>query len=164
MGRGNPRAGVPRGASASAGRGARGKHEDDASTTRRDVVDSQIRFGARFANATDEASSGARVEIAPMPDPSASSAVGTLSEGGTNRGILELTLGSMVALASVALVANGLGRGEPFLDALYEELAGQVSLGGAVPVLKSSVSVAPEPADWARITSEASVAITGFGG
>ena len=44
-GGGNPRAGVPRGASASAGRGARGKHEDDASTTRRDVVDSQIRFG-----------------------------------------------------------------------------------------------------------------------
>jgi hypothetical protein len=64
----------------------------------------------------------------------------------------------------VALVANGLGQGEPFLAALYQELEGQVELTGAVRVLKNSVSVAPEPQDWARITSEASVAITGFGG
>jgi hypothetical protein len=64
----------------------------------------------------------------------------------------------------IALVANGLGKGEPFLAALYEELEGQVDLTGAVRVLKNSVSVAPEPQDWARITSEASVAITGFGG
>ncbi len=64
----------------------------------------------------------------------------------------------------IALVANGLGRGEPFLAALYRELEGQVDFAGAVRVLKSSVSVPPEPADWARITSEASAAITGFGG
>ncbi|MBW2271308.1 MAG: hypothetical protein JRH16_22380 [Deltaproteobacteria bacterium] len=64
----------------------------------------------------------------------------------------------------IALVANGLGQGEPFLAALYQELEGQVELAGAVRVLKTSVSVPPEPADWARITSEASVAITGFGG
>ncbi len=64
----------------------------------------------------------------------------------------------------VALVANGLGRGEEMLDALYDELAQQAELNGAVRVLKHSVSVAPEPADWARITSEATVAITGFGG
>jgi hypothetical protein len=30
--------------------------------------------------------------------------------------------------------------------------------------VKNSVSIAPERADWARLTSEASVAITGFGG
>lgn len=64
----------------------------------------------------------------------------------------------------IGLVANGLGQGELFLAALYEELEQQVDLSGAVRVLKNSVSVAPEPADWARITSEASVAITGFGG
>jgi hypothetical protein len=64
----------------------------------------------------------------------------------------------------IGLVANGLGRGREFLDALYDELARQYQLNGAVRVLKSSVSVPPEPADWARLTSEATVAITGFGG
>lgn len=64
----------------------------------------------------------------------------------------------------IGLVANGLGRGQEFLDALYEELAKKYRLNGAVRVLKSSVSVAPERADWARLTSEATVAITGFGG
>ena len=64
----------------------------------------------------------------------------------------------------VALVANGLGRSAEMLDALYEELAERADLNGVVRVLKSSVSVPPEPADWARITSEATVAITGFGG
>ena len=66
--------------------------------------------------------------------------------------------------AVLGLVANGLGQGEPFLAALYDELGSLAGLNGAVRVLKSSVSVAPEPADWARLTSEASVAITGFGG
>jgi len=66
--------------------------------------------------------------------------------------------------AVVGLVANGLGQGEPFMDALYEELNDFCAPNGAVRVLKDSVSVAPVPADWARLTSEASVAITGFGG
>ena len=64
----------------------------------------------------------------------------------------------------VGLVANGLGQGEPFLEALYEELGQIARPQAAVRVLKSSVSVPPEPADWARLRSEASVAITGFGG
>jgi hypothetical protein len=64
----------------------------------------------------------------------------------------------------IGLVANGLGRSEEFLDALYEELSRHVRLNGAVRVLKSSVSVPPEPADWARLTSEATVAVAGFGG
>ena len=64
----------------------------------------------------------------------------------------------------IGLVANGLGRGELLLDRLYERLSADTELAGAVRVLKPSVSVAPEPADWARLTSEATVAITGFGG
>ena len=64
----------------------------------------------------------------------------------------------------IGLVANGLGRGEALLDAIYGELARDATVNGAVRVLKSSVSVPPEPADWARLTSEATVAITGFGG
>ncbi len=64
----------------------------------------------------------------------------------------------------VGLVANGLGRGELLLDRMYERLSADTELAGAVRVLKPSVSVAPEPADWARLTSEATVAITGFGG
>ena len=66
--------------------------------------------------------------------------------------------------AVVGLVANGLGQSEAFMQALYEELGGIAELAGAVPVLKSSVSVPPEPGDWSRLTSEATVAITGFGG
>ena len=64
----------------------------------------------------------------------------------------------------IGLVANGLGRGEELLDAVYERLSGRAELNGAVKVLKHSVSVPPEPEDWARLTSEATVAITGFGG
>lgn len=63
----------------------------------------------------------------------------------------------------VGLVANGLGQAEAFLAKLYEELA-KDGTAGAVPVLKGSVSVPPDPEDWVRLTSEATVAITGFGG
>ncbi len=64
----------------------------------------------------------------------------------------------------IGLVANGLGRGEVLLERLYEHLSAKAEIAGAVRVLKPSVSVPPEPADWARLTSEATVAITGFGG
>lgn len=64
----------------------------------------------------------------------------------------------------IGLVANGLGRGEELLDLVYADIASRTNASGAVRVLKSSVSVPPEPADWARLTSEATVAITGFGG
>lgn len=64
----------------------------------------------------------------------------------------------------IGLVANGLGRGERLLDRLYDHIADDVGTNGAVRVLKSGVSVPPEPSDWARLTSEATVAITGFGG
>lgn len=64
----------------------------------------------------------------------------------------------------IGLVANGLGRGEELLDRVYDRIAKSTGVSGAVRVLKPGVSVPPEPADWARLTSEATVAITGFGG
>ena len=66
--------------------------------------------------------------------------------------------------AVVGLVANGLGEAERLLQALFEEIASSVEVAGAVPVLKGSVSVPPDPGDWTRLTTEATVAITGFGG
>lgn len=64
----------------------------------------------------------------------------------------------------IGLVTNGLGRSQDFMQALSEELAQLARPGGFLHVVKNSVSIAPERADWARLTSEASVAITGFGG
>ncbi len=66
--------------------------------------------------------------------------------------------------AVIGLVANGLGQGEHLMEAIYDELSKEAELLGAVRVLKSSVSVPPEPQDWERLTSEATVAVTGFGG
>jgi hypothetical protein len=66
--------------------------------------------------------------------------------------------------ATIAFVANGLGRGSDLMDRLYEELCRDTTLAGTVKVVKSSVSIPPEPEDWARILSEATVAVTGFGG
>ena len=64
----------------------------------------------------------------------------------------------------IGLVANGLGRGEELLERVYAGIAARTGVAGAVRVRKSSVSVPPEPADFVRLTSEATVAITGFGG
>ena len=64
----------------------------------------------------------------------------------------------------LGLVANGLGESKLFLDAVYDELIREDDAIAAVRVLKQSVSVAPEPADWARLTSETSLAIVGMGG
>ena len=52
----------------------------------------------------------------------------------------------------------------PSRHPVYEELTREDDTIAAVRVLKSSVSVAPEPADWARLTSETSLAIAGMGG
>ncbi len=64
----------------------------------------------------------------------------------------------------VGLVANGLGEGEIFLDALYDELTKLSDPLAPLKVVKSSVSIPPDPGDWRRLTEEATVAITGFGG
>jgi len=64
----------------------------------------------------------------------------------------------------VGIVANGLGEGETFLDALFDELNDIDDIQGMVKVIKGSVSIPPYPEDWARLTEGATVAITGFGG
>jgi hypothetical protein len=64
----------------------------------------------------------------------------------------------------LGLVVNGLGYSERFLDALGEELLATTELDGILKVVKSSVSVPPDPGDWSRLTEGATVAITGFGG
>jgi hypothetical protein len=66
--------------------------------------------------------------------------------------------------AVVGLVANGLGESERFLQSVCELLAKENDIAGVVPVLKPGVSVPPDPEDWIRLTSEATLAITGFGG
>jgi hypothetical protein len=66
--------------------------------------------------------------------------------------------------AVIGLVVNGLGESESFLRAVYDLLAKEADLAGVVPVVKPSVSVPPDPDDWVRLTSEATLAITGFGG
>lgn len=64
----------------------------------------------------------------------------------------------------LGVVVNGLGFCERFFDALADELLATTDLEGVVKVVKSSVSVPPEPGDWSRLTEGATVAITGFGG
>ena len=66
--------------------------------------------------------------------------------------------------AVVGLVINGLGKADAMMDALYDELTNEVELAGKVRVVKGSVSVPPDKPDWERLTKEATVAITGFGG
>ena len=66
--------------------------------------------------------------------------------------------------AVIGFVANGLGRSEEFMRVLFEELRTSAELAGALPVLKSSVSIPPDPGDWDRLTTEVTVAVTGFGG
>jgi len=86
-------------------------------------------------------------------------------------------------LTGVDLGAFGRERGQtlaPFARRLLEAIAPArlrlssinandftpelVELAGALPVVKSSVSIPPDPDDWERLTSEVTVAITGFGG
>ena len=64
----------------------------------------------------------------------------------------------------VGIVANGLGEGETFLDALFDELSEIDDILGMVKVVKGSVSIPPYADDWKRLTEGATVAITGFGG
>ena len=66
--------------------------------------------------------------------------------------------------AVIGFVANGLGRSEEFMRVLYEELSTSAEFAGSLPVLKGSVSIPPDPEDWDRLTTEVTVAVTGFGG
>ena len=66
--------------------------------------------------------------------------------------------------AVVAMVVNGFGESSLLLDALYEEINYYAETSGKIKVIKSGVSVPPEKADWAKITSEATVGVTALGG
>lgn len=85
---------------------------------------------------------------------------GPISSGGKTLATRPASLDGQV----VGLVANGLGRSADLLAALYEELGHEARLRGKVSVVKSSVSIPPDPGDWARLTAGATVAITAFGG
>ena len=64
----------------------------------------------------------------------------------------------------VGLVSNGLGRSDLFMQTLYDELKHLAEPAGTVKVTKLTVSNAPTKEDWQRLTSQATVAITGMGG
>ncbi len=88
--------------------------------------------------------------------------VGPLPAAGARTATRPATLDGAV----IGLVANGLGQAEAFLREVYEQLGAVASPAAqAIPVLKSSVSVPPRPRPTGSAwTSEATVAITGFGG
>jgi hypothetical protein len=65
---------------------------------------------------------------------------------------------------TVGLIANGLGNSTQFLEILFDLLRERYGAGTAVLVRKTNVSIPPDPVDWLRITAEAEVAVTAFGG
>jgi hypothetical protein len=65
---------------------------------------------------------------------------------------------------TLGIIANRLGRSELMFDALAEQLTKWDELAGSVKVVKPSVAVPPWPDQWERVTAEATVAVTGFGG
>ena len=73
-----------------------------------------------------------------------------------------------MADAGVGVYVGGGGSGEGFTlsdDEMRRLLdVATTELDGVVKVVKSSVSVPPDPGDWSRLTEGATVAITGFGG
>lgn len=66
--------------------------------------------------------------------------------------------------AVIGLISNGKGNATLLLESLYGELATMADLVGKVLVEKETVYAVPAADDWARVTSQATVGITGFGG
>lgn len=66
--------------------------------------------------------------------------------------------------AVIGIVGNGLNRSNELLRAVARELGELAAIDGEIPVAKHGLAVPPDPADWQRLVSEATVAITGFGG
>jgi hypothetical protein len=66
--------------------------------------------------------------------------------------------------ASFGLVSNTLGRSAELLRAVFDALCAGVAGASAFDVVKPHKSVPPSPDQWARLTSGATMAITGFGG
>jgi hypothetical protein len=69
--------------------------------------------------------------------------------------------------AVVGLVSNTLGRSRELLLAVFDAVTvGAAGAAGAaaLEVVKPHKSVPPTAEDWQRLTAQATVAITGFGG
>jgi len=65
----------------------------------------------------------------------------------------------------LGLVSNRKGEATAFLRALHDELAALgAATAGPLLVEKDTVFAPPRPEDWTRLTAEAQVAVTGFGG
>ena len=64
----------------------------------------------------------------------------------------------------LGIIANGLGDSEIMFDALADMLVEHDGVADAVKIVKAGVAVAPYPEQWERVTSTATVAVTGFGG
>ena len=64
----------------------------------------------------------------------------------------------------LGIIANGLGDSEIMFDALADALVEHDGVADVVKIVKAGVAVAPYPEQWERITSTATVAVTGFGG
>jgi hypothetical protein len=71
---------------------------------------------------------------------------------------------SSLAGARVGLVVNGLGHADRFFEVLWEKLKEVEPVSEAILVRKADISVGPSQADFERLTANATVAITGFGG
>jgi hypothetical protein len=66
--------------------------------------------------------------------------------------------------AVVGLVSNTLGRSRELLQCIYREISAVAGGTTALEVVKPHKSVPPTATDWQRLTSTATVALTGFGG
>lgn len=66
--------------------------------------------------------------------------------------------------ASFGLVSNTLGRSAELLRAVFDAVTVDTPGATAFDVVKPHKSVPPSPDQWARLTSGATLAITGFGG
>src|SRR5687767_6327324 len=66
--------------------------------------------------------------------------------------------------AVVGLVSNTLGRSQELLMRLYREISSVAPGATPLEIVKPHKSVPPTADDWQRLTTGATVAITGFGG
>ena len=66
--------------------------------------------------------------------------------------------------AVIGIVGNGLNRGNELLHAVARELGTLAAISGEIRVAKHGLAVPPDPEDWQRLVSGATVAITGYGG
>jgi hypothetical protein len=66
--------------------------------------------------------------------------------------------------ATIGLVSNTLGRSRELLHRVYDEVAAVAPAARPLEIVKPHKSVPPSPDDWQRLTSEATLALTGFGG